>query len=595
MDKKYINLTNKWVNKCLKKFGNKYDYSKFVYEIGTGKGLITCKDCGEFEDSIQHHYNKSYCPGCFDPRGKYKEGVRKRNIKKAYVYYEKFNKIESNSLIDISNFKLGEQSTLDEFYAVCKKHGKFKTTLQKLKNGNYHCIKCAAERKGYKNTIKLRRIKEAKEVFKQIKLKYPEYDFSKTNINTLKYKNEDIITAVCTKHGEFKRVSNRMLDYQKCPDCTKIETSEKIRNFLTIEESEYLHRLYSSSSSDNQEYNIIKTNKFVYNGNKVKCYCNIHKHEYVRVLNSLLGITKEGIKSTCPICSPPNVLAKSEAELKLLKFVKNNTEAKTLSGDYSVLEYNELDIYVPKLNFAIEYNGVYWHSMANKSDKNYHLNKTNKCLSKGIQLFHIFEDEYTHKKDIVESKILTVLGKSSKIYAGKCNIKEISTKESIEFLEKNHIKGSICSDIKIGLYYNDVLVSLININKTPIHNTYEILRYCDVLNTSIIGGVSKLLEYLDKNYVVNKIIVYVDKRWSNGNLYKNLGFDEVSHTKVDYTYLINGLRYDKSNFKKSILIEKFPDVDITLTEEEIMKSKNVYRIYDSGSIKLVKNKNPDIN
>ena len=40
-------------------------------------------------------------------------------------------------------------------------------------------------------------------------------------------------------------------------------------------------------------------------------------------------------------------------------------------------------------------------------DKNYHLNKTLKCSEQGIQLYHIFEDEYVNKKEIVLNKLNT--------------------------------------------------------------------------------------------------------------------------------------------------------------------------------------------
>ena len=46
---------------------------------------------------------------------------------------------------------------------------------------------------------------------------------------------------------------------------------------------------------------------------------------------------------------------------------------------------------------AVEFDGMYWHSEENKP-QNYHLNKTNLCEAKGIQLVHIFEkNEWLYK------------------------------------------------------------------------------------------------------------------------------------------------------------------------------------------------------
>ena len=41
----------------------------------------------------------------------------------------------------------------------------------------------------------------------------------------------------------------------------------------------------------------------------------------------------------------------------------------------------ELDIFIPKLNLAIEYNGVYWHS-EKLLNNDYHKNKYDLCKSK---------------------------------------------------------------------------------------------------------------------------------------------------------------------------------------------------------------------
>jgi hypothetical protein len=62
------------------------------------------------------------------------------------------------------------------------------------------------------------------------------------------------------------------------------------------------------------------------------------------------------------------------------------------------------------------------------------------------------------------------------------------------------------------------------------------LRFCNKLNTSIIGGESKLLNYFIKKYEPSEILTYVDRSWSKGNLYSKLGFDLIGKTKPNYTY-----------------------------------------------------------
>ena len=58
----------------------------------------------------------------------------------------------------------------------------------------------------------------------------------------------------------------------------------------------------------------------------------------------------------------------------------------------------ELDIVLPDLALAIEYNGIYWHSIEHGIDKDYHLNKSLLCREKGIRLIHIYEFEDIQKQ-----------------------------------------------------------------------------------------------------------------------------------------------------------------------------------------------------
>lgn len=82
----------------------------------------------------------------------------------------------------------------------------------------------------------------------------------------------------------------------------------------------------------------------------------------------------------------------------------------------------------------------------------------------------------------------------NKIFARKCEIKEISSKESKNFVNQNHIQGNAPSTIKIGLFFKEKLVSVMTFGKRPMFNSneYEIIRFCNILNTMVVGG--------EKNY-----------------------------------------------------------------------------------------------
>lgn len=90
----------------------------------------------------------------------------------------------------------------------------------------------------------------------------------------------------------------------------------------------------------------------------------------------------------------------------------------------SIISPQELDIYLPDYKLAIEYNGLYWHSEQAGLDKNYHIDKTMTCEEKGIRLIHVFSDDWEFKKEIVKSRLRSILGfNSNRIGARKCTIK----------------------------------------------------------------------------------------------------------------------------------------------------------------------------
>jgi len=293
----------------------------------------------------------------------------------------------------------------------------------------------------------------------------------------------------------------------------------------------------------------------------------------------------------CIICNPINKYY-SKGEKEILNFIQENYNGEIIENSRSIIQNNELDIYLPELNLAFEFNGTYWHSELYKN-KNYHLNKTEKCINKNIHLIHIFQDDWEYKSDIIKSRILNLLNKSNKIYARKCNIKIVSNKDKIQFLNTNHIQGNCVSKYNLGLYFNNELVSLMTFGERKITGSFnmELLRFCNKLNTTIVGGASKLFKYFINNYEYINIISYADRSWSNGNLYEQLGFTFIKNTTPNYYWIMNGLKENRFNFRKDKLIKNNLLIEGE-TEVSCMHRLGYYRIYDSGSLVFEwKNKN----
>lgn len=255
------------------------------------------------------------------------------------------------------------------------------------------------------------------------------------------------------------------------------------------------------------------------------------------------------------------------------------------SNNRSILNGKEIDIYIPSKSIAIECNGIYWHS---KKDIYYHSEKTEQCSNNNIQLITLWEDQIKKSPEKIKSIILSKLGiYDDRIYARKCIIKEVPSKECNEFLEEYHLQGKVSSSVRLGLYYNNELVSVMTFGKgrkcLNSKVSYELYRYCCKAGIQVIGGASKLFNHFLKNYKPELIESFSANDISNGNLYKCLGFEKVS-SSIGYWYIDKYMnRYHRYKFAKHILVKE--GFDPNKTEFEIMNDRGFLRIYDSGQTK----------
>lgn len=291
----------------------------------------------------------------------------------------------------------------------------------------------------------------------------------------------------------------------------------------------------------------------------------------------------------CPGCFP-RTYSKSQAELELFEFIRDICPD-AISGYRSHYHDKEIDIYVPSKKIGFEYNGLYWHSedvlISNGQVPTADFKKYLYFKEKEIRIIGIFSDEWIEQLEIVKSRIKNILGSTStKFYARKCRIAEVSSKAAGEFCQQNHIMGRGRSNIRLGLYHEDVLVCLmtfVNSNLSRKSTTWEINRFASLKNTVVIGGASKLFKEFIRIINPETVISYADTRWSDGNLYKSLGFDKISNGSPNYWYFLSNADHRIHRFT----LRKTPDDDPELTEYENRKNQGYSRIWDYGSSKWV--------
>lgn len=341
--------------------------------------------------------------------------------------------------------------------------------------------------------------------------------------------------------------------------------------------------VYNFSCSDNfkqimNKIKIDRNRKIVNNHGHI--FLNMSKSEYEIICKDCGSIFKiqrqlwrnriKNNETICLCCNPiNNGISRSEKEvLAYIKSIYNDD----IIENYRICG-REIDIYLPNMKIGFEYNGLYWHSELFKS-KFYHYDKMRFINDLGIKLIQIWEDEWSHKNHIVKSIILNELGLSKKINSDECKVTEISDSKIIKkFLNENNIYGFTKSKIKIGMYYNNELVSLMIFRKLKYDENFELIRFSDKIGISVVGGTSKLFNYFLNNYKINKLVAYSLNNYSDGDLYSKLGFKLIENIKPNNFWCKSGIKYNKHYFNK----EKFDE----------MYEKGYFRLFDCGSKKWI--------
>lgn len=287
----------------------------------------------------------------------------------------------------------------------------------------------------------------------------------------------------------------------------------------------------------------------------------------------------------CPKCSN----RVSQLEKDLFEFVES-LNVSPVQSDRSILPNNkEIDIYIPSHKLGIEFNGIYWHTESAGKGKTYHYDKYKDAQKAGITLIQIWEDDWNKKSDLIKKMVQHKLGLSNdnKVYARDTQIVEVNTKAAKEFLEANHIQGFTACSIYLSLQKDGNVVALMGLGKDK--SSLIINRYAT--SKHVVGGFSKLLNYVENNYEYDKLITYSDNTISNGALYENNGFIIDKEMKPQYMLVKSGEKFHKRNydinkFKTSPNLEYKPGYSI----DELALLNRFDRIWDAGKLRWFKAK-----
>ena len=543
--------------KAMRVHGDTYEY-KFLRHDGKRRIVtVVCKEHGGFEQDAVVLLRGGGCPHC---------AVISRKVDKEGFIRKLIN------LFPTYDFSMAWDAwtrTIDKVPVICPEHGVFMASPHHMAKGK-GCRQCGMKKAAQSKVITFDEfLRRAKSVHGD------RYDYSSTVLNG--FMNPS--TIICREHGEFRQSPQSHTTGQGCPVCAN---NDKIaRNRLGIVGFDSFVERARATHGDAYTYH-----KEGYSGVNadVTMECKQHGVFEQRGSDHLDG-------SRCPVCARTVSLGQKE----LYEFIKSLCPDAEDNYSYGVGR-KQVDVFIPSLMLAIEFDGIYFHSTAFKTPSS-HLKKRKELEGKGVSLIRIFEDEWEFRKGPVKQLLTTRVGKSStSVYARNCEVCIPTQKEMQQFHNKHHVQGFKGYGESAALKTRDgEIVAVMTFSRRMAHrgnkadpSVRELVRFST--SVRVVGGASKLMKVLCSRTEATKVISYSDNRLFSGGMYKALGFERAYSTLPSYTYAVKGKkkRMHKSHFRRSELPHRLGDMyDPSLSERKNCERAGYYRVYDCGLTKWI--------
>ncbi len=209
-----LKTTEEFIIECTKKYGDRYDFSKTIYN-GANKPIVVfdkIKKC-EFTTRPTSLLTKDYST---------KTRINKENfVEKAIAIHGDKYVYDNTEYIN----------TATKISYVCPKHGVIEQLpLNHLRYGCRYCSREIMSAKASSNVEEF--IKKAKMIHGE------QYDYSKVNyIN-----NHTKVCIICPEHGEFWQTPSKHLIGNGCPKCKRSYLEKELSLFLDANHIEYIEQ-----------------------------------------------------------------------------------------------------------------------------------------------------------------------------------------------------------------------------------------------------------------------------------------------------------------------------------------------------------------
>jgi len=254
--------------------------------------------------------------------------MRKRSYES---YINEFNEIHKNRYI----YPKQEIKRNSKIKIICPYHGEFKINTSSHLKG-FGCPKCSIKKRLPRKS-KNDHIKDFNKIHKN-KYNYSLYIDSEKN-----FKTNEKIPIICKRHGIFYQTIRDHKQGQGCPYCAQENYRKPLKSL-----SKHIND-FKKVHGDKYDYSLVLqlkneiTNTFY----KIPIICPIHGIFYQKINDHKQG-------QGCPKCN------ESKGERKIRQYLEKNNINYIYQYKIKYQDRNfYFDFYIPELNLAIEYDGIF--------------------------------------------------------------------------------------------------------------------------------------------------------------------------------------------------------------------------------------------
>ena len=202
-------------------------------------------------------------------------------------------------------------------------------------------------------------------------------------------------------------------------------------------------------------------------------------------------------------------------------------------------------------------------------------------------------DCWQKHRDIVQSRILALLGQSKRIHGRKTQVRRIDKATADFFLETNHLQGSVLGKVRYGLFLQDDLVAVASFSGArkcvrggQVYRSFELLRFANKCHHTVVGGLDKLIQHFITNHQPDDLMTYADRDWSDGRGYRKIGFVGSEITDPQYFWL--EVSTQTRHYPHRLPLQIPEQYHLNGAEVALFLNQNGFRkVWNNGNIKFL--------